>query len=46
METHLAQSSRLATLYFHTPVVALSLCQTENVLLPTPETAKNLTGFG
>ena len=44
METHLAQSSRLATLYFHPhpPVVALSACQTENALPPTPETAKNL----
>ena len=30
METHLAQSSCLATLYFHTPVVALSLCPNLN----------------
>ena len=45
METHLAQSSCLATLYFHTPVVALSVCQTEKVLPPTPETALNL-GYG
>ena len=45
METHLAQSSCLATLYFYTPVVALSVRQTEKVLLPTPETARNL-GYG
>ena len=45
METHLAQSSCLATLCFHTTVVALSVCQTEKVLLPTPETARNL-GYG
>ena len=45
METHLAQSFCLATLCFHKPVIALSLCQTEKVLLPTPETARNL-GFG
>ena len=45
METHLAQSSCLATLYFRTPVFALSVCQTEKVLLPTPETARNL-GYG
>ena len=42
METHLAQSSCLATLYFHATVVALSVCQTEKVMLPTPETARNL----
>ena len=45
METHLAQSSCLATLYFHATVVALSVCQTEKVMLPTPETARNL-GYG
>ena len=45
MEAHLAQSSCLATLYFHATVVALSVCQTEKVMLPTPETARNL-GYG
>ena len=45
METHLAQSSCLAALYFHTPVVALSVRQTEKFLLPTPKTARNF-GYG
>ena len=42
MESHLAQSSCLATLYLQTPVVVLSVCQTEKVMLPTPETARNI----
>ena len=45
METHLGQSSCLATLYFHSAKTALTVCETEKILLPTPEKAKNL-GYG
>ena len=45
METHLGQSSCLATLYFHSIMTALQVCETEKILLPTPETATNL-GYG
>ena len=45
METHLGQSSCLATLYFHSTMTALTVCETEKVLLPTPEKATNL-GYG
>ena len=45
METHLGQSSCLATLYFHSTMTALTVCETEKILLPTPEKATNL-GYG
>ena len=45
IETHLAQSSCLATLYFHNTVTAMSVCDTERIRLPTPEQATNL-GYG
>ena len=45
METHLGQSTCLATLYFHSTLTALTVCETEKILLPTPEKATNL-GFG
>ena len=45
METHLGQSSCLATLYFHSTMTALTVCETEKLLLPTPERATNL-GYG
>ena len=45
METHLSQSSCLATLFFHSAVTALTVCETEKVLLPSPEKARNL-GYG
>ena len=45
METHLEQSSCLATLYFHNTLTALQVCDTEKVVLPTPEKATNL-GYG
>ena len=44
METHLGQSSCLATLYFHS-TTALTVCETEKILLPTPEKATSL-GYG
>ena len=44
METHLASSSCLATLYFHNTITALTICDTEKILLPSPEKATNL-GF-
>ena len=45
METHLAQSSCLATLKFHNTMTAMAVCDTEKVILPTPEKATNL-GYG
>ena len=45
METHLSQSSCLATLYYQDPIVALAVCETRKILLPIPEKATNL-GFG
>ena len=45
METHLAQSSCLAILYFHSAMTALTVCETEKIFLPTPEKATNL-GYG
>ena len=42
METHLIQSSCLATLYVHSTIAALTVCETESFLLPTPEKAINL----
>ena len=45
METHLGQSSCLATLYFHSTMTALTVCETEKILLPTPEKETNL-GYG
>ena len=45
LETHLGQSSCLATLYFHTTITAFTVCDTEVITLPTPEKAKNL-GYG
>ena len=45
METHLGQSSCLATLYFHSTMTALTVCETEKLLLPTPEKATNI-GYG
>ena len=45
LETHLGQSSCLATLYFHSIMTALQVCDTEKIHLPTPEKATNL-GFG
>ena len=45
METHLSQSSCLATLYFHSVLTALSVCDTKKIMLPTPEKATNL-GYG
>ena len=45
METLLASSSCLATLYFHNTITALTICDTEKILLPSPEKATNL-GFG
>ena len=42
MEIHLGQSSCLATLYFHSTMTALTVCETEKLLLPTPEKATNL----
>ena len=45
MATQLAQSSCLATLYFHNTLTALTVCDTEKVMLPTPEQATNL-GYG
>ena len=45
METHLVQTSCLATLYYQEPIVALAVCETRKILLPIPEKATNL-GFG
>ena len=45
MATQLAQSSCLVTLYFHNPLTVLTDCDTEKVMLPTPEQATNL-GYG
>ena len=45
IETHSGQSSCLATLYFHSTMTALTVCETEKLLLPTPERATNL-GYG
>ena len=45
MKTHLGQSSCLATLYFHSPMTALTVCETEKLHLPTPEKATKL-GYG
>ena len=45
METHLSQSSCLATLYYQDPIVALAVCEQRKILLPIPEKATNL-GFG
>ena len=45
METHLGQSSCLATLYFHNAIAALQVCEPEQISLPTPEKATNL-GYG
>ena len=45
METHLSQTSCLATLFFHSAVTALTLCETGKVILPSPEKAGNL-GYG
>ena len=45
METHLSQSSCLATLFFHSAVTAFTVCETEKVLLPSPEKVRNL-GYG
>ena len=45
METHLSQSSCLATLFFYSAVTALTVCETEKLLLPSPEKARNL-GYG
>ena len=45
METHLGQSSCLATLYYKEPIVALEVCETRKILLPIPEKATNL-GYG
>ena len=45
METHLGKSSFLATLYFHSSITALTVCDTEKIILPTPEKATNL-GYG
>ena len=42
METHLASSSCLATLYFHNTITALTICDTEKISLPSPEKATNL----
>ena len=43
--THLGQSSCLATLYFHSPTTALTVCDMKRLMLPTPEKATNL-GYG
>ena len=45
METHLGQSSCLATLYLSNTLPAVQVCDTEKVVLPTPEKATNL-GYG
>ena len=45
METHLGQSSCLATLYFHSIMTALTVCDIEKFLLPTPEKA-TILGYG
>ena len=45
METHLWQSSCLATLYFDNAIAALQVCEPEQVSLPKPEKATNL-GYG
>ena len=45
METNFAQSSCLATLFFHSAITALTVCDTQRVLLRSPEKATNL-GYG
>ena len=45
MQTHLGQSSCLATLKFHNALTALTMCDTEQITLPSPEKAVNL-GYG
>ena len=45
METHLGQSSCLATLYFHNAIAALQVCAPQQFSLPTSEKATNL-GYG
>lgn len=45
METNLGSSTCLSTLYFHNTLTALTICDTEKILLPTPEKATNL-GYG
>ena len=45
METHLGQPSCLVTLYFHSTMTALTVCETGKLLLQTPEKATNL-GYG
>ena len=39
------KSSFLATLYFHSSITALTVCDTEKIILPAPEKATNL-GYG
>ena len=45
METQLGQSLCLATLFFLSATTALTVCETEKILLPTPEKATDL-GYG
>ena len=45
METQLGRSSCLANLFWPNPVATLTVCETEKVILPTPEKATNL-GYG
>ena len=42
METHLGQSSCIATLFFHNTLTLFQFCDTEKVVLPTPEKCTNL----
>ena len=45
MENHLGHSSCLATLYFHSIMTALMVCDTEKILLPLATTPKFVDGF-
>ena len=45
METYLGQSLYLATFCLHSEITALTVRETENILLPAPEIATNL-GYG
>ena len=44
MENHLGHSSCLATLYFHSIMTALMVCDTEKILLPLATTPKFVNG--
>ena len=45
MQTQMSRSSCLSNLFWPNPVAALTVCETEKVILPTPERATNL-GYG